>query len=202
MVQQRRRCLVRVLLAAGLSAVGRSDTRSGAGAPRILRGRYVSVAVGDTVCDVTTFGAVGDGRTDDTSAIQKALDHPRCGQVMLPAPHTFLVLSLAIRRSGTELHIPLGATLLGSDNFTRWQAAGKGASAIIVAISQRGHPPLEHIAITGAGTVDGQGLAWWLGDSRSCEPHKHCEFFRPHSVDFTGVTHGLLTDTLYTNSPK
>ena len=171
-----------------------------------LRGRYVSVAIGNTSCDATKFGAVGDGTTDDTKAIQKALDH--CGglagggRVVLPAPRTYLVVSLAIRHSHTELHIPEGATLLGSDDFALWQAAGKQASAIIVAAQQHGDAPLEHVAITGGGTVDGQGVAFWLGESMACKPHSQCDFFRPHTIDFKGVTHGLLSDTLYTNSPN
>ena len=59
----------------------------------------VSVVVGDAICDVTKFGVVGDGKTDDTSAIERALHH--CGslggggRVVLPAPRTYLVVSLA-----------------------------------------------------------------------------------------------------------
>ena len=183
----------------------RIKTDDGVSGSHVLRGRYVSVEVGDAVCDATTFGAVGDGRTDDTAAIQKALDHcgsqPNGGQVVLPAPRTYLVVSLLLKFSHTQLHIPRGATLLGSDNFSLWNASGSQASAIIVAARQ-GHVRLEHIAITGGGTVDGQGLAFWLGESKACKPHAHCEFFRPHTVDFNGVTYGLLTDTLYTNSPN
>jgi hypothetical protein len=48
------------------------------GEARTIRGRYVDVTVGAQTCDVLKYGAVGDGKTDDSKAIQKALD--ACGK--------------------------------------------------------------------------------------------------------------------------
>ena len=36
---------------------------------RVLRGRYVTVEIGGATCDVTQYGAVGDGRTDVSVAV-------------------------------------------------------------------------------------------------------------------------------------
>ena len=36
----------------------------------VIHGMHVSILVGDSTFDVTTFGARGDGKHDDTSAIQ------------------------------------------------------------------------------------------------------------------------------------
>lgn len=90
-----------------------------------------------------------------------------------------------------ELHIEEGATLLASTDQAGW-ANGTVGSAIITADKQ------QHIAITGGGTVDGQGLQWWIDMKK---PGKH-DIFRPHTVDFRDITHAVLSDTLYTDGPN
>lgn len=55
---------------------------------------------------------------------------------------------------------------------------------------------LHDVAITGGGTVDGQGLVWWRAEE------KKKDVFRPHMVDANGVKNLLLTDTIYLNAPN
>ncbi len=101
---------------------------------------------------VARYGARGDGRTMDTAAIQRAIDAASAaggGRVVLPKGR-FLSGTLFLK-SGVELRIESGATLLGSANRddyrkVRWHA-------LILADGQK------EIAITGGGTVDGQGQA-------------------------------------------
>jgi len=50
----------------------------------------------------------------------------------------------------------------------------------------------EHLAITGRGTLDGNGLEWW----------RNSKNFRPHLVQFNHVNNALLSDTLYLNAPN
>jgi hypothetical protein len=133
-------------------------------------------------CDVTAYGAVGDGVKNDTKAIQNALDDARCGTVLLAGNLTFLVAALRISRSHTELRVVAGATLLVSDDRGRWP----GERDVITASG------VSHVAITGGGTVDGQGLVWW----------RNREAFRPRLVYFHDVSHALLRDTLYLDAPN
>jgi hypothetical protein len=74
----------------------------------------VSVVTGATV-SVRTFGAVGDGRTDDTAALQRAFDAARPGDtVLLPAGNTFAHSAvLTITRPG--ITVTGGGTLLATD---------------------------------------------------------------------------------------
>lgn len=157
---------------------------NGALSSRWIRGRYVSVFVEqDKSCLVTDepYNAKGDGKTVVTKAIQEALDDVSCGRVVIPKG-VFLTYALYISRSNMELHIEEGATVLVSNKRSDWS----GEAQIINANN------VTHIAITGGGTVDGQGLQWW----------RNRDDFRPHMVQFTKVQHALLTDTLYLNSPN
>ena len=63
--------------------------------------------------NVRMMGAAGDGKTDDTAAIQHALD-TACenggGRVVLPGGHTYYCRSLFLREN-VELHLQQGAVL-------------------------------------------------------------------------------------------
>ena len=65
------------------------------------------------IYDVTTAGAVGDGKTDDAQAIQRMID--RCsaeggGRVLLPRNHVFMAGPLELK-SNVELYLEATATL-------------------------------------------------------------------------------------------
>jgi polygalacturonase len=156
---------------------------------RSIREKYIAVQVGTEMCNVTDkkWGAKGDGKTNDTDAIQHALNGCK-GQILLPSPGKFLVAALAFNQNNTELHIETGATILVSNDISKWP----NGSDII---SARG---LHDIAITGGGTVDGQGFAWW----RAMEKPGQHDLFRPHMVGFSHVKNTILSDTLYLNAPN
>src|SRR5207302_3461613 len=67
------------------------------------------------VCDITDRGAVGDGSTVNTRAIQATIDScPAGGEVLVP-PGTFVTGAIWLK-SDMTLDIAKGATLLGSAN--------------------------------------------------------------------------------------
>jgi hypothetical protein len=112
--------------------------------------------------DVRHFGAVGNGETLDTRAIQSALDACRQaggGEVYVPAGR-YLTGTLRIY-SGTTFNISPGATLLGSPRIEDYTKDTRGKHG-----DQTGHHLLRiadaaHVRITGGGTIDGQGPAFW-----------------------------------------
>ncbi len=115
-------------------------------------------AEGTSAFNVRELGAKGDGKTLDTSAIQQALD--ACGQagggiVRLP-PGTYLCQPIHLRNK-TTLHFDSGATLTATDEPNDFADPKKPGSRLAF-VNGSG---LEHVAITGGGTIDGAGERWW-----------------------------------------
>jgi polygalacturonase len=123
-------------------------------------------AFADRIFDITKYGAVPDGSRLNTAAIAKAIDACASaggGRVLVPAG-TFLTGAIHLK-SNVELHVAQGATLRFNTNpasypivFTRWEGMElMNYSPLIYAFEQK------NIAITGRGTLDGQGSEknWW-----------------------------------------
>lgn len=120
---------------------------------------------------VTDFGAVGDGTTLNTAAIQAAVDACAAaggGRVLVPAG-TFVSGSIFLK-SNIDFHLAPGATLLGSPDladFALLDQAGFGYhiqgwlyAALLTACT------CENVSITGTGIVDGNGPVWWAEKNR------------------------------------
>ena len=78
--------------------------------------------------DILTFGAKGDGMTDDAVAIQKAID--RCsaeggGIVLMPRNHVFLSGPVELK-SNVELHLEATATLKANPNENNYHLSAFG----------------------------------------------------------------------------
>ena len=111
------------------------------------------------------YGAVGDGKTLNTLALQKAIDAAaQKGGVVTLAPGQYLTGSLFLKK-GVELHLGKGVTILGSqdlkdypDRITRVAGIEMVWPAALLNILDQ-----DNVAITGEGTVDGQGKPFWDG---------------------------------------
>lgn len=102
--------------------------------------------------NILDFGAIPDGQTLNTAAIQRAVDSCAAhggGRVLFP-PGRFLSGSICLK-SGVELHLSAGAALFGSTRRIDYDK--NNWYALLLAHSQ------HHIAVTGSGTIDGQGSA-------------------------------------------
>ena len=124
-------------------------------------------ACGASVCE---FGAVGDGVTKNTAAIQAAIDRVAAaggGRVEIPSGR--FVTGSVYLKDGIELHLEKGAVLLGSpdrsdynapdvcpQNTTNASESSFGAH-LILAIERK------NVSITGEGTIDGNCEAFLYG---------------------------------------
>ena len=114
--------------------------------------------------DIRDFGAKGDGKTINTAAIQTAINHCRDhggGTVLIPAG-TYLSGTLRLF-SNIHLQVGRGAVLKGSDKISDYQLDGAKLGLIFVQNA-------TNISITGDGTIDGNGDAFF-DHTRSLSPN-------------------------------
>jgi polygalacturonase len=122
--------------------------------------------------NVADYGAVGDGVTKNTAAFARAVaaaKHAHGGQIVVPAG-TWLTGPIQITDDhgscdGIDLHVEAGAELRFSTEFadylpvvrSRWEG-----------MDVMNYSPLvyfhgcKNVALTGEGTLNGQGWVWWL----------------------------------------
>ncbi len=169
--------------------------------------------------NIKDFGAVADGVTLNTKAVQQAIDKANekgGGKVIIPSGK-FLTGSIQLK-SNVELYLEENAFLLGSTSpYDYFKVKGEGTPespktddnselGLILAIDA------SNIKITGQGTIDGQGLALALnGDSlhhtgvlidknynyRRMRPS---ELVRPKLFRFLQSENIEITDVTLTNS--
>lgn len=118
---------------------------------------------------ITNYGAIGDGKTVNTIAIQKAINDCRehgGGTIEIPAGN-FVTGTLRLY-SNMDLRLDAGASLIGSTENKNYGYqkdfgfSGLGAgnkTGILVAHNE------ENISITGFGTIKGNGTSFMFMDS-------------------------------------
>jgi len=150
--------------------------------------------------NVREYGAVGDGRTLDSRALQTAIDlcaEGGGGTVYLPAGQ-YLTGSLFLRNNIT-LHLDSGAVILGSENpedypviHARWEGKHQDTYAPLIAGQN-----LINIAVTGRGTIDGRGAIWW-----KAKEEKNLAHPRPRLISFSNCSNVLIEGITAVNSPS
>lgn len=152
------------------------------------------------VLDVFQFGAVGDGVTDDTAAIQRALNECNATGcvVWLPSNGTFYSYPISIMRDNTVLQID-GEVLLPS--FTEARSKWKLQESYIPWLTiknryeganLRGAAPAQNVTIQGHGRINGQGSTWW---------GEHEAKARPYMIYLLQAQHVVLKDLTLFEAP-
>jgi exo-poly-alpha-galacturonosidase len=148
---------------------------------------------------ITDYGAVGDGQTLNTKAIQFAIDlcmSDGGGTIIIPEG---LFLSGAIfLKQGVNLHLEKNGILKGTVNpedypqvFTRWEGIEcEWTSAFINAFD------MTNLHLTGEGTVDGSGDLWMQRYPRNS---KELNVGRPRLIAVQNCTDVLVSGLMLKN---
>jgi Glycosyl hydrolases family 28 len=161
---------------------------------------------GNAVCDVKQYGAVADGKTLDSGAINKAIEACSAsggGTVFLPAG--IYVSGTVYLKSNITLYLDSGATLLGSKNIEDYKLIGTVGPAPIgrpVRVFVFGEG-LTNVAIEGHGTIDGNKVyneQLFREKTRVIRPEQMPGWFGtevnrgPHAVVLTNCTRVRIED--------
>lgn len=140
---------------------------------------------------VTKFGAVGDGKTMNTAAIQKTVDAASAagGGIVLVPEGNFLTGPFTLA-SQINLQLAKGATILITDDIKNYPSADERYQDCISVVGA------HDIEISGEGAIDGQGKAWWDA-FRADKAMTH----RPYMIKFNKCSRVYVHGVTLTNSP-
>ena len=120
----------------------------------------------ESTLSIVDFGALGDGSTLNTGAIQSTIDAAKDGDTVLIPSGTFLSGALFVKSNMT---LQVEGTLLGSPDekdypiiLARWEGREKVCYASLITggsinTEDRAEVAIENFTITGPGTIDANG---------------------------------------------
>lgn len=155
------------------------------------------------IFNVLEFGAAGDGKTNDAAAIQKTIDAAAAaggGQVLLPAPHTFLSGPVKLA-SNINYHLPAGAVWLASPDeslYTTSAFRGNLGEGMVWLWGEN----LENASFTGSGRIDGNGISFMGAEEEDAYVLKpfNVRDPRPHVLTIIGGKNIRIHDLHIGNS--
>jgi polygalacturonase len=189
----------KALVGVGLSlsmAGGCAQGRPRAEMPAVARATLVPKEF-----NITEYGAVGDGVADETSAVSRAIYAASInggGTVVVPKGR-FLIGPIKLL-SDINLHLDKDAVLLVKNDIASFPMANYRYQDVITADAGT-----HDIAITGEGTIDGQGQPWWdvYRKKRPDEPADTKKLpHRPHLIVFDRCQRILISGVHLQNSPN
>ncbi|HWH72441.1 MAG TPA: glycosyl hydrolase family 28 protein, partial [Candidatus Sulfotelmatobacter sp.] len=157
---------------------------------------------------ISEHGAIGDGQTVNTKAIQGAID--QCagagGGVVVVPKGTFVTGALFLKQ-GVEVCVEKEGVLKGSQNTNDYpwietRIAGLEMKWPAALVNADG---LTNLALSGAGTIDGSGERWWreYWEARKQEKGNvdpHFKVGRPRLIHIIRSQKVVVSDLLLKNS--
>ena len=135
------------------------------------------------------FGAKANGKTDDATAIQKAIDACNAaggGRVLIPAPHTFMTGPFVLK-SNIDFHVEAGAKVIANPDekvYTKSAFRNNPGEGTMWISAEH----IENLIISGGGEINGNGISFMgaeLDDSYDLKPFNILDP-RPHVLTIIG----------------
>jgi polygalacturonase/pectin methylesterase-like acyl-CoA thioesterase len=145
------------------------------------------------VFDVTAYGAIGDGATDNTAAIQSAIEAARTaggGTIEFPPARGAYLSGPITIYSFMNFQVDAGATLraLPRGSYPNSFTAPSHFVNVI--------PNANDVEFSGGGTIDGDGAPWWAAYEVTGTSTP-----RFRLIQSSTVTRMLFTGSTFSNSP-
>lgn len=151
--------------------------------------------------NIEDFGAIADGKTLATDAINKAIDeaHNKGGGTVVVPSGTFHTGSILLK-SNVELHLTPGALLSFSTNpddypvvNSRWEGVEREVHRSCIYAEDA-----TNIAVTGFGKINGNGKPWWV---KKRENPDALIYPRPKTISFERSENITIKDISIVDSP-
>lgn len=162
----------------------------------------------DKVCDITQYGAQGQRLQIalNTEAIQKAIDDcAQAGGGTVLVPRGNYLTNPLFLKSNIQLKLMKDATLVASTETEAYRANPQQKYAE----AENGWLPFisiadaENVAITGEGTIDGQGAVWWERWRENIrKTGKKGSTDRPRLIYIKNASQVLIDGVTLTHSPS
>jgi len=173
-----------------------------AGLAGLVLAGWLTLPAAARTCDPLHYGAKADGSTKDTRAIQAAVDDcaAKGGGIVTLAKGVYVSAPIVLK-SNITLNLAAGATLLGSPDHADYPQTtvfnAPGQQSLISSLYA------HDIAITGKGTIDGNGASWWR-DAKGERPSGVMGeiVFRPRLIVLDHSRHIRITGVTVQNSPS
>lgn len=149
---------------------------------------FRTVDLDTRVYNIRDYGAKGDGKNLDSSALQRAIDtcHAEGGGTVLVPAGMFLISATELK-SNVTLHVAAGGTLLGVADGRLYPPVDAiplegdatlrdGNRSLLYAVGA------SNIAIEGTGTIDGQGAKFYPSVPGLPGESKPGDLRRPHHI--------------------
>lgn len=152
--------------------------------------------------NVLSFGAKGDGTTDDSKALLEAWEGA-CkvagGVVEIPSGFKFFIKPITLQGPCMpQLVFQIDGTIVAPPEVSSWPKSG-----IFQWINIKW---VQNFTIQGNGVVDGQGYEWWSSSSQYSKNQKryhskHVPKMKPTALRFYGSNNVNVRDITIVNSP-
>ncbi|XVF85024.1 hypothetical protein PTKIN_Ptkin17bG0085300 [Pterospermum kingtungense] len=180
---------------------GNSTAPDSSPAPAPLPG-HDSYPTGSKIFDVLSFGAKGDGVSDDSEALLaawKAACKIPGATVEIPSEFKFLIKPITLQGPCMpQLVLQIDGALLAPPNVGSWPK-----SSLFQWINFKW---IHNFTIQGSGVVDGQGSEWWTPcDDQSYyiqKKFKHIPNWKPTALRFYSSFNVTVHDIKIINSPQ
>ncbi|PIA58617.1 hypothetical protein AQUCO_00500511v1, partial [Aquilegia coerulea] len=146
-----------------------------------------------TFLNVMDYGAVGNGKTDDTQAFSKAWAKA-CGSsspIVLNVPSNMSFLLNHITFQGpckpTSITIQILGTILAPNEISAWKSDDKEHWMTFDSINS--------LTLNGSGQINGQGSSWW-----ECREKNKCSE-APNAVAINNCNNTRINDLNFVDSP-
>lgn len=151
--------------------------------------------------DVTKFGIIGDGKTNNTVALRRLTAEMKDGGELYFPAGKYITGSI-ILGSNTTMTVSAGATVIGSRDYDDFPMLSEFEGLTEAGFTRGGHMGLvtayraQNVTLRGEGTIDGNGDTWWIMGKNSPEFTG-----RPRLVNFILCDNVKILNVSLINSP-